>query len=184
MADHDYEVSGAYIAAVVQSLKAHEKWNALQEKLAPPVLEMVGNPWGKTWHAAMNLEQLGEAAIATVGSDAFYEAAYVASRDRFGPIVLPMLKKSLDDTNRSPVAILSRMSSLVNISMHHVEMVWKPDFGNSGMLQVNYPRPVAPHIIGSWGAVLRYVFEVTQSTGRVERTRQPAPHILQYLISW
>lgn len=183
MAD-DYEVSGAYAAAVVQSLKTHAQFNELKAKLAPHVLELVDNPWGKTWHEAYDLEALGEAALATVGAEAFQEAAYVASRDRFGPIVLPMLKKSLEASNRSPVAILSRMPSLVNISMHHVEMVWKPDFGNSGMLQVNYPRPVAPHVEGSWRGVLRYVFEVTQSTGRVERSRQPAPNILQYLISW
>ena len=180
----DSEVSGAYIAAVVQSLKTHPQFHELHEKLPLHVREMVDNPWGKTWHPAYDLEALGEHALKTVGAEAFHEAAYVASRDRFGPIVLPMLKKSLETSNRSPVAILSKMESLVNISMHHVDMVWKPDFGNSGMLQVNYPRPVAPHVMGSWGAVLRYVFEVTQSTGRVERTRQPAPNILQYLISW
>lgn len=181
----DYEVSGAYIAAVAASLKSSPNFRELTEKLPPPVLEMVNNPWGLTWHPAKLLESLGETTIAVLGADVFQEAAYVASRDRFGPIVLPMLKKSLADNKGSPVPILSKLESLVNISMQHVKMAWKPDFGNNGMLQVTYPRPVASHVEGSWRGVLRFIFEVTESAaGRVERTRQPSPHIIQYLISW
>ena len=181
----DYEVSGAYIAAVAESLKTSPKFHELTGKLTPPVLEMVENPWGQTWHPAKLLESLGEVTVALLGADVFHEAAYVASRDRFGPIVLPMLKKTLGENKGSPLPILTKLESLVNISMHHVKMVWKPDFGNNGMLQVTYPRPVASHVEGSWRGVLRYVFEVTEcATGRVERTRQPSPHIIQYLISW
>ena len=182
----DYEVSGAYVDAVLRSLKSSEHFGAIRQKLAPPVLEMVDNPWSETWHPALHLESVGEATIAAIGAAAFEELAYAAVRDRFGAIVMPMLKSTLASTNRSPAAVLSKLESVVKVAMRGLDIIWQPDAGaTSGLLQVRYPRPVAAHVENSWRGVLRYVFEVTQATGRIERSRHsPAGNTLQYLVSW
>ena len=183
----DYEVSGAYVDAVLRSLKTSPHFAALKRKLDLPVLAMVENPWSETWHPALHMEALGDAAIAAIGGAAFEELAYGAVRDRFGPIVLPMLKSTLASSNRSPAAVLSKLESVVTVAMRGVGISWKPEpeSPNEGLLQINYPRPVAAHVEGSWRGVLRYVFEVTQATGRVERSRQsPTGNSLQYLVSW
>ncbi len=189
----DYEVSGAYVDAVLRSLKSSEHFATIREKLAPPVREMVDNPWSETWHPALHLEAVGDAALASIGAAAFEELAYAAVRDRFGAIVMPMLKSTLASTNRSPAAVLSKLESVVKVAMRGLDILWQPDSpassgvegGTSGLLQVRYPRPVAAHVENSWRGVLRYVFEVTQATGRVERSRHsPEGNTLQYLVSW
>jgi len=181
----DYEVSGAYVDAVLRSLKGSEHFDTIKSKLTPPVREMVDNPWSETWHPALHLEAVGEAAIASIGLTAFEELAYAAVRDRFGAIVMPMLKSTLASTNRSPAAVLSKLESVVKVAMRGLDIMWQPESATTGLLQVRYPRPVAAHVENSWRGVLRYVFEVTQATGRVERSRHsPGRNTLQYLISW
>ena len=136
----DYEVSGAYVDAILRSLRASEHFAAIKEKLAPPVLAMVINPWSETWHPALHLEALGEASIAAIGVPAFEELAYAAVRDRFAPIVLPMLKSTLASTNRSPAAILSKLESSIKVAMRGVEIMWQVDSPTAGLLQVRYTR--------------------------------------------
>lgn len=181
----DYELSGAYVEAVLRSLRSSPHFPAIKEKLAPPVLAMVNNPWSETWHPALHLEAVGDAAFSAIGAAAFEELAYGAVKDRFGPIVLPMLKSTLASTHRSPAAILSKLESVVKVAMQGITISWKADGPNEGLLQVSYPRPVAAHVEGSWRGVLRYAFEVTQATGRIERSRHsPDGAVLQYFVSW
>jgi len=98
---------------------------------------------------------------------------------------LPMVKSTLASSNRSPAAVLSKLEALVKVAMRGLDIIWKADGPQGGLLQVRYPRPVAPHVEGSWRGVLRYLFEVTQSTGRIEKSLQtPTGNTLQYLVSW
>jgi hypothetical protein len=181
----DYEVSGAYVDAVLRSLRGSPHFTAIKEKLHPDALALVNNPWSDPWHNALNMEAIGDAAIAAIGGPAFEELAYLAVKERFGPIVMPLLKSTLAATNRSPAAVLSKLESMISVAMRGVEISWKADSPTEGVLQVSYPRPVAAHVEGSWRGVLRYVFEVTQATGRVERSRQsPTGDMLQYQVSW
>ena len=181
----DYEVSGAYVDAVLRPLRHSPQFEAIKDKLEPPVLAMVVNPWSATWHPALQLEALSEAALGLLGREAFEQLAYVAVKDRFAPIVLPMLKSTLASSNRSPAAVLSKLESSVKVAMRGLDILWKPDNDKSGILQVRYPRPVAAHVESSWRGVLTYIFEVTQSTGRVERSHQTETgNTLQYLVSW
>jgi hypothetical protein len=181
----DYEVSGAYVDAVLRSLRTSPHFAAIKATLAPPVQALVDNPWSEPWHPALNFEAIGDAAIAAIGAPAFEELAYAAVRDRFGNIVLPMLKSTLASSNRSPAAILSKLEAVVKVAIRGIEILWKAESDNSGLVQVSYPRQVAPHVEGSWRGVLRYVFEVTQTTGRVERSRHlPHGKTIQYQVSW
>jgi hypothetical protein len=68
-------------------------------------------------------------------------------KERFGPIVLPMLKSSLAASNRSPATILKKLNELVKVAMRGIEIVFQPDGTSAGILQVAYPRPVAPHAL-------------------------------------
>lgn len=181
----DYEVSGAYVDGVLRSLKTTRQFPAILASLTPQVREMVENPWSSSWHPALHLEAVGEAAITVLGAPTFEELTYLAVKDRFGPIVLPMVKSTLASSNRSPAAVLSKLEALVKVAMRGLDIIWKADGPQGGLLQVRYPRPVAPHVEGSWRGVLRYLFEVTQSTGRIEKSlHTPAGNTLQYLVAW
>lgn len=181
----DYEVSGAYVEAVVRPLRQTAHFEAIRKKLEPRVLAMVMSPYAETWHPALQLEALAEAAIAVLGPTTFEEASYTAVKERFAPIVLPMLKSTLASTQRSPAAVLSKLEPSVKMAMRGLDITWKPDNVSSGLLQIRYPRPVAPHVEGSWRGVLRYIFEVTRATGRIEKSHHtPAGNTLQYLVAW
>lgn len=179
----DYEVSGAYVDAVLRSLRERGRFPEIREKLDPATRAMVDNPWSETWHPAIQLEALGEGVVSVLGAPAFEELAYLAMKERYGAIVLPMLKSTLASSNRSPAAVLSKLEGVIKVGMRGVAILWKPDHDTAGMLQVSYPRKVATHVEVSWRGLLRYVFDVTQATGRVERSRH-LENVLQYLISW
>lgn len=179
----DYQVSGAYIDAVMRSLRERGRYPEIKEKVDPATRAMMDNPWSETWHPAIQLEVLGEAVVAVLGKEAFEELAYLAMKERYGNIVLPMLKSTLASSNRSPAAVLSKLEGVIKVGMTGLELLWKPDHDTAGMLQISYPRKVAVHVELSWRGLLRYLFEVTQATGRVDRSRH-LENAIQYQISW
>ncbi len=178
----DYEVSAVYIDALLRAL-GPKALPAVLEVLDASARPMVANAWSESWHPAGLLEALGEAVVTAHGAQALENLAYTAMKDRFGSIVLPMLKRSLETTQRSPGAILSKLGSLVEMAMRGLEIVWQPE-GQGGVLQIVYPRAVAPHIDHSWRGVLRFIFEVTQPAKGVEFSRSPDGTTLEYRLSW
>ncbi|MDX2009341.1 MAG: hypothetical protein SFW67_04075 [Myxococcaceae bacterium] len=181
---NDYEFSAAYVDTVLRSLRRHPSWDALLAKLSPAALALAKDPWSQTWQPARLLEEVGEVAVATVGGEAFETATHTAMRDRFGPIVLPMLKSSLAASNRSPATVLKKLNELVKVAIRGIDVLFQADAENRGVLQVAYPRPVAPHVLSSWQGVLRFVFEAT-TPGTITQTFH-APHgaTLQFAVEW
>jgi hypothetical protein len=180
----DYEFSAAYVDTVLRGLRRQPAWDALVDKLSPAALALTKDPWGETWQPARLLEEVGEAAVVTVGADAFETATHAALRERFGPIVLPMLKSSLAASNRSPVTVLKKLNDLVKVAMKGIEVLYQAEAENRGVVQIAYPRPVAAHVVSSWKGVLRFVFEVT-TPGTITQTFH-APHgaTLQFAVEW
>lgn len=180
----DYEVSATYVDALLRALGPDALTEVL-EALHPQAHPMLLNPWAEQWHPAYYLEAFGDAVVHVRGGQAFEDLAYTAMKDRFGDIVLPMFKRSLATSNRSPAAILSRLSSVIEVGIRGLDITWTSEGGQIGLLEVRYPRPVAAHLERSWRGVLRYVFEVTQSSGRVNQFfHSENGTTLQYRIEW
>lgn len=180
----DYEYSSAYVDSIVRGLRRTGQLDALMESISPAAQQLAKDPYGETWQPALVLEEIGEAAVALIGESPFEQVTYRAMQDRFGPIVLPMLKSSLAASNKSPAAILKKLNDLVKVAIRGIEVLFQPEGTNGGILQVSYPRPVAPSVVRSWLGVLRFVFEVT-TPGEVKETFH-APHgaTLQYRVEW
>jgi hypothetical protein len=180
----DYEFSSAYVDSIVRGLRRTGQLDALLANVSPAAVALAKDPYSETWQPALVLEELGEAAVALIGEAPFEQVTYRAMQDRFGPIVLPMLKSSLAASNKSPATVLKKLNDLVKVAIRGVEVFFQPDGATAGILQVSYPRPVAPSVVRSWLGVLRFVFEVT-SPGEVKETFH-APHgaTLQYRVEW
>lgn len=180
----DYEYSSAYVDSIVRGLRRTGQLDALMESISPAAQQLAKDPYGETWQPALLLEELGEAAVALIGESPFEQVTYRAMQDRFGPIVLPMLKSSLAASNKSPAAILKKLNDLVKVAIRGIEVLFQPEGTTGGILQVSYPRPVAPSVVRSWLGVLRFIFEVT-TPGEVKETFH-APHgaTLQYRVEW
>ncbi len=120
--------------------------------------------------------------LAIMGEQAFDNLTYGAMKERFGPIVLPMIKSSLAKQN--PGAVLRKLNDLVKVAIRGAEIMFQPEGTTGGILQVSYPRPVAAHVMKSWQGVLRFVFEVS-APGEIKQTFH-APHgaTVQYQVAW
>jgi hypothetical protein len=180
----DYEVSATYFDSLLRGLK-RGTLPQLLEVMDPATQAVVLNVWSDSWQPAVHLEAFGEAVVKVLGPEAFAELAYGAMKDRFEGIIMPMLKRSLETSQRSPSAILSRMTGLVELGMRGLEILWKENRPNGGILQIKYPRPVAAPVEHSWRGVLRFVFEMTQATGKVaEFMHLPDGATLQFRLEW
>ncbi len=181
----DYEASAAYVDSLLRAVG----WKALPpllEVMDPAAKPMVENPFCEPWHPALHLEAFGAAVVQVQGAQPFEELTYRAMKDRFGAIVLPMLKKSLETTNRSPAAIFSKLGGIVEVAIRGMDIGWRLyDEGTGGILVFRYPRPVAAHVDLSWRGMLRFVFEQTQATGRIsDFNRSDDGQLLEYRLEW
>lgn len=181
----DYEASASYVDALLRAL-GRSALPGVIEVMDPIALPMVQDVYGEPWHPAVQLEAFGAAMLQARGPEAFEELTYRAMKDRFGAIVLPMLKRSLETTGRSPTAILGNLSGVIEVGLRNLDLKWKAAAdGKSGSLYITYPRPVAAHVDHSWRGMLRYVFEVTQATGRVaDFDHSPNGKIVTYRLEW
>lgn len=181
----DYEVSGAYIDAILRPLKrSNAQFAAFKAKLTPETAQLVENSWSSPWHPGAQYEAIQEAAASVLGLEAFSALSHEAVKERFAPIVMPLLQKGLAASNKSPAAILGKLDGLITVAMKGLSLSWKLDEGGrSGTFIVNYPRPVPPSVESAWRGVLQYAFEISQETGKVERatTRGGA---VEFVVSW
>lgn len=181
----DYEASASYVDAMLRALGRQALAN-VTDVMDPAALEMVRNVYGEPWHPARHLEAFGAAMVQARGPEAFEDLTYRAMKDRFGAIVLPMLKRSLDKTGRSPDAILNNLAGVIEVGLRNIDLKWRLfDDKKSGNLYITYPRPVAAHVDHSWRGMFRFVFEETQASGRVVAfDHSPDGRILTYRLEW
>ncbi|MBM4781964.1 MAG: hypothetical protein GQE15_30150 [Archangiaceae bacterium] len=179
---NDYEFASAYVESIVRGLRRTGHQDEILSKVSPAAQTLWKDPFGETWQPAKLLEEIGEAAVAIMGEQAFDNLTYGAMKERFGPIVLPMIKSSLAKHN--PGAVLRKLNDLVKVAIRGTELFFQPEGTTGGILQVSYPRPVAAHVIKSWQGVLRFVFEVTAPGEIVQTFHSPHGATLQYKVAW
>lgn len=181
----DYEFSSAYVDSIVRGLKRSPRFAELEAKLSPAAANLIANSWSGAWQPALAFEELGEAAVATLGASTFEELTHHSMKDRFGPIVLPLIKGSMAASNKSPAAVLKKLNELVKVAMRGITVHFEAEAsGNAGVLKVAYPRPVALHVGSSWMGVLRFVFEVTSPGQATDCTLQPNVGVLLFRVTW
>jgi hypothetical protein len=181
----DYQVSAAYVNALLRAL-SKDAVPGILEVIEPAALATMQNPWSDPWHPAIHLEALGAAVLKVHDGQVFEDMHYRAMTDRYADIVLPLVKRSLAANQRSPAPVLNALPGLIEMGMQGLETSWKKRAdASAGTLYINYPRRVAPLVEHSWRGVLRFVFEFTQSNGKVtEFTQSPDGKIFQFKLEW
>jgi hypothetical protein len=178
----DYEFSTGYVQAIVKALQRLPQARDIEAQLKYEARDLWNNPWGSTWFPAQPFEDLGIAAVAVLGEDAFDALTFGAMKERMGPILLPMLKSTV--ATKSPGNVFKKLHDLVKVALKGVELTWSPEGPEAGVLQIAYPRPVAPHVLKSWTGVVRFVFEIT-SPGQIMQLQQLGEGAtLQVVVKW
>lgn len=178
----DYEVSAAYIDSLVRALREAGKLDAVTAHDGY-VDALVMNPWSSPWQPAELLERLTDATAATAGEAFVEQTAYAAMKQRFGGIVVPMLKSSIA---AGPGTLFNKLDSVVSVAIRGAKLSWQPASDESGAFTVAYPRKVSPNTGLSWRGVIRFIFEVTgKPSGRIQDQAQLASgQGFTYLVSW
>lgn len=179
----DYEFSAPYVDTFVRGLRRSGQLEAMLAKASMEAAAMAADPFGEAWQPAKLVEELGELAASMLGEAALNDLTYRLLRERFGPIVLPLVKSALA-ANKTPAALLKKTNDLVRVAIRGIEVRWLPSGDTSGTLTIQYPRPVAPHVSKSWEGMLRFVFEET-SPGTITVARRLGDgSALEYLVEW
>lgn len=119
------------------------------------------------------------------GEALFTDVGYRNAKQRFGPIVLPMLKKSLASGTASPVLLLGGLDAAVKVAMRGFECSWQSTGENAGSLTVTYPRKVGAQVDLTWRGVFRFIFEVFKKTHVVEGIDPLKDNtVIVYRLSW
>ncbi len=180
----EFEVSSAFVDSIVRGLRKTEHFEAIMAALGPEAAKLVNESWSAPWQPGRFYVELGAAAVQVLGEGPFEALSYAAVKDRFGPIVLPMLTSTLAKTNRSPAAVLSKLNELVKVAMRGLDILWEPAAENGGVLQIRYPLPVGAHLGTSWRGVVRFIFEVTRPGTIQAAHHTPDGKTLQYRLAW
>lgn len=181
----DYEVSATYFGAVADGLKRVGRLEAVLAACPSDAAAVLQNPWLETWHPARLLEAVGDAVLSVAGAATFEEIGYRTMRTRYGDIVLPMLKRSLKSSGNSPAAIFATLDGQVKAAMRGLDVRWRPASPTAGVLTITYPRVVGAPVEATWRGIFRFVFEVCQKQGTVEKLeRLEDGAVLGWTLSW
>lgn len=178
----EYEVSAAYIDSLVRVVRLTGRLPEV-EKANPRVSQLVSQAWSNTWQPALTLEAFTESVAAVLGEPFIEEMAYQAMKQRFGGIVLPLLKRSVA---AGPAMLFARLDSVVKVAIQGAALSFVPEGESAGLFTVAYPRPVPALTSGSWRGVIRYVFEVTgKATGRIDAQAHTSKgKVFEYRVAW
>jgi hypothetical protein len=183
MEQEDYLVSAAWVDEMLKPVKAAGHYEALLQELGPRTTEMVVKPWSEPFHPAALTESLGEHIVKIAGEAFYAEMTYLTVKNRFGPILIPMLASTLK--KGSPAGLFSRLDGLVDAAIKGVGMRWDKKSDTEGTLWVFYPRRVSPVVEHSWRGVIRFIFELTKVTGNVDAFQlADSGNVLEYRVSW
>jgi hypothetical protein len=179
----DYYVSSAYVDELLRPVKASGHYEALLQELGPRTLQMVLKPWDEQWHPAVLTESLGEHIVKIAGEAFYAEMTYQLVKNRFGPILIPLLSSTLK--KGSPAGLFSRLEGLVDAAVKGVGMRWDKKSELNGTLWIFYPRQVSPVLEHNWRGVIRYIFELTQRPGKIDDFQlADSGNVLEYRVSW
>ena len=181
----DYEVSAVYLNELISITREAGHLEAVLAKVSDGARAVVASPWAENWHPAVYLEELGGAIVDVAGKWFFADIAYRNLKNKFGNIVLPMMRKTLASGTASPVLLLGNLDTSVKVAMRGFEIVWESTGEKAGTLLIIYPRPVAEHVDYSWRGVFRFIFEVFKTECTVVSFEQlEEGRVVKYTLTW
>jgi len=178
----DYEVSAAYIDSLMRVLRAEGKLAAVAQQDGR-LDALFANPWSSNWQPAELLELLTDCTTRVCGEAFVEEMAFQSMKQRFGGIVLPLLKASVA---AGPQLLFPKLDGVVKVAIKGAHLSWKPEGETAGVFTVSYPRAMSVNTGLSWRGVIRFIFDVTGKTsGRIEAQQQTADgHAFEYRVAW
>ncbi len=142
-------------------------------------------PSSQRWWPGELHEEVYVVLSKVAGDEAVERVGQVTVRNSVGPIVMPVVRVTLALLGSTPGSLLARANQLVTSSVRGLTVSWAPDGPTAGAVEARYGQAVPPAYVPLWRGMMRYVFEITETTGTVTDTQLTADRQAVYLrLSW
>ncbi len=185
MDETGYELSAAYMNGLVKAVRDGGMLEAILVGLPADLRSAFMRPAMQSWWDAgfgerlvlSVLEQFGERAVEAVG--------YGVVAETIGPLVMPQVQALLASGGLAPQTLFTHIEQFIASAVRPVTAHWISHSDRSGSLEIQYPKPVRKGIPVLWRGAIRYVLEITQATGKIDREQHGEQSgKLLFEVSW
>ena len=185
MDETGYELSAAYMNGLVKAVRGAGMLEAILVGLPADLRSAFMRPAPQSWWDAGFGESLVLAVFEQFGERAVEQVGYGVVAETMGPLVMPQLQVLLASGGSAPGTLFAQIEQFIASAVRPVTAHWTATNDTSGQLTIQYPKPVRKGIPVLWRGAIRYVFEITKTTGKIDR-EQHAEQTgkLLFAVSW
>ena len=185
MDETGYELSAAYMNGLVKSVRDAGMLEAILVGLPTDLRSAFSRPAMQAWWDAGFGERLVLAVFEQFGERAVEQVGYAVVADAMGPLLMPRIQSLLAEGGSPLHTLFGNLKHLIASAIRPIDVQWTQLGEHSGQLQVQYPHPVRKGIPILWRGAIRYVFEITKSTGKIDTESQDLQTgKLLFAVSW
>jgi hypothetical protein len=185
MDETGYELSANYMNGLVKSVRDAGYLEAILVGLPADPRSAFTRPAMQPWWDAGFAEQLVLAVFKQFGERAVEQVGYGVVAETMGPLVMPQIKALLASGGSAPQTLFARIEGLIASAVRPVTAKWTAAGEKGGTLTLQYPKPIRRGIAFLWRGAIRYVFEITQTAGKIEsEALDEQSGNLRFAVSW
>ena len=185
MDETGYELSASYMNGLVKSVRDAGMLEAILVGLPTDLRSAFTRPAPQSWWDAGFGESLVLAVFEQFGERAVEQVGYSVVAETMGPLVMPQIQAVLAAGSAGPATLFSQIEQFIASAVRPVTAHWTAVSPKRGTLVLQYPKPVREGIPVLWRGAIRYVFEITQTTGKIEREQHgEQTGKLLFEVSW
>lgn len=185
MDETGYELSASYMNGLVKAVRDAGMLEAILVGLPTDLRSAFMRPALQSWWDAGFGERLVLAVNDQFGERAVEQVGYGVVAETIGPLVMPQVQALISRGGSAPQVLFSQIETFIASAVRPVTAHWTPAGEKSGTLAIQYPKPVRKGIPVLWRGAIRYVFEITKSTGRIDREQHgEQTGNLLFEVSW
>jgi hypothetical protein len=185
MDETGYELSAAYMNGLVKSVRDAGMLEAILVGLPTDLRSAFTRPAMQSWWDAGFAERLVLAVYEQFGERAVEQVGYGVVAETMGPLVKGQIQTLLASGGSAPQTLFANLEQFISTGVRPVKAHWTLLGEKKGQLELEYPRPVRKGIPILWRGTIRYVFEITQTTGKIdfEKHDEQSGKLL-FAVSW
>ncbi len=185
MDETGYELSAAYLNGLVNAVRDAGMLEAILVGLPTDLRSAFTRPALQSWWDAGFGEHLVLAVYGQFGERAVEQVGYGVVVETMGPLVMPQIQALLQTGGSAPATLFAHIGEFIATAVRPVTASWTKVGEKSGQLKIQYPKPVRKGIPILWRGAIRYVFEITQSEGKVVAEKHVEQSgTLLFEVSW
>lgn len=185
MDETGYELSAAYMNGLVKAVRDAGMLEAILVGLPADLRSAFMRPALQSWWDAGFGERLVLQVYEQFGERAVEQVGYGVVAETMGPLVMSQIQTLLaSSTASAPQTLFAHIEQFIASAVRPVKAHWTKKEEKSGELELVYPKPVRKGIPILWRGAIRYVFEITKSTGKIDREEHGETGKLLFAVSW